>query len=992
MALRFLNSGYFAGKVGIGTESPSSTLTIATPAPNFNDSQNAIRLEYVGGASPNDIGPGIVFAQKWWSTSLDTQATGGIYGVKNGADGAYGGGLVFYTQPNGSADMNQHMIINSSGNVGIGTTSPEAKLDVRSDSRTAPVVLKLGNGIISGDNGVIVSQIRSYINNSNTDADELARIQVENGSGSHDDGNLSFWTRDGLNNVDAAKQLQIGGRGVIDIKNDGTALLPVLIFGADVDTGFYRPSANNIALSTSGEERIRVISGGNVGIGTTQPGANLDVRHDAGGTVRIGTDTNNIGEDAAFGTLEFYNGDTSNSGPGVTAMIQAKTYNQYSTGGDITFSNKIYPSSTISERMRIDSSGKVGIGTDNPSATLELNSDTGNAAKLKVGRQNGVTNYLELGTSGGSSVINAIGIAGVNADLIFNRSTTTATTQSMIINGSGNVGIGTSNFADMSWASPALKLLGSRAGLGLYSTGALATLAFTSNADGTKAVHINQASSGKISFYQYSQGGETLTLDNTGFLGVNTTLPSARLHVTGTAKITDLPYSPFGEMVTVSSAGQLTKKTSSSGGNYFADMSFGESYISNYKSRVLDYNGTYFPTAAASNVANHKANNLFNLITMMLLPGGVFTGKITAAKPKSGVDFAWTRTTVANYTDEEGVIQEAAIATPRIDYANNSNGEILIEPTRTNLVPNSGPGDYGNGPGSSTTVPGPNGVYDSAIVPVPDATADRYQYAIPSGTYSNGDVFTYSWYKRRLSTPVQATYVGDLSIQGLVNCSLTGATAQIESNISGFDRFACEITLTLANTTALVRGYFGAIVGIGNSSVAYFGQQLELGDFATTLINTTGSAVTRDNDYMIVNNLSSTIFQGMVGQGGFYMDFDYKREGNADGLRFYDENNITPRVYLYQGVTGISDSWNAGSFTLNQTSGNKIGYMFTSTTSAVYCANGSNIVTSSPTAAQALDTPLDTIYIDGNQNLVRIRELSMFTQMTSAQLVTLTTS
>ena len=378
-------------------------------------------------------------------------------------------------------------------------------------------------------------------------------------------------------------------------------------------------------------------------------------------------------------------------------------------------------------------------------------------------------------------------------------------------------------------------------------------------------------------------------------------------------------------------------------------------------------------------------------MSMLLLPGGVFSGKITAAKPKTGVDFTWTRTTVANYTDEEGVIKEAAVATPRIDYANNSNGEILIEPTRTNIVPNSGPGDYGNGPGSSTTVPGPNGAYDSAIVPVPNSTADRYQYTIPSGTYSDGDVFTYSWYRRRLSTPVQNVHVGDLSIQGLINCTLTGATTQIESNISGFDRFACEITLTLANTTALVRGYFGAPVGIGNSSVAYFGQQLELGDFATTLINPTGSAVTRDNDYMIVNNLSDTIFQGMIGQGGMYMDFDYKREGNADGLRFYDENNITPRVYLYQGVTGISDSWSAGSFTLNQTSGNKIGYMFTSTTSAVYCANGSNVVTSSPTAAAALDTPLDTLYIDGNQNLVRIRELSMFTQMTSAQLVTLTT-
>jgi len=97
------------------------------------------------------------------------------------------------------------------------------------------------------------------------------------------------------------------------------------------------------------------------------------------------------------------------------------------------------------EKMRITSTGNVGIGTTSPSATLELNSDTGNAAKLKIGRQNGATNYLELGTDGGSSTINAIGIAGVYADLIFNRSTTTATNESMRITGSGNVGIGTTS-------------------------------------------------------------------------------------------------------------------------------------------------------------------------------------------------------------------------------------------------------------------------------------------------------------------------------------------------------------------------------------------------------------------------------------------------------------------------------------------------------------------------------------------------------------------
>ncbi len=89
--------------------------------------------------------------------------------------------------------------------------------------------------------------------------------------------------------------------------------------------------------------------------------------------------------------------------------------------------------------MYIDHDQNVGIGTTTPSATLELNSTTGNAAKLRVGRQTTATNYLELGTNGGDSVINAIGIASVNATLVFNRSTTTTTTESMRITSVGSV-------------------------------------------------------------------------------------------------------------------------------------------------------------------------------------------------------------------------------------------------------------------------------------------------------------------------------------------------------------------------------------------------------------------------------------------------------------------------------------------------------------------------------------------------------------------------
>src|SRR3546814_6750474 len=60
---------------------------------------------------------------------------------------------------------------------------------------------------------------------------------------------------------------------------DGTAAAPALRFGADADTGLWRPSANAIAWSTAGVERMRLTNVG-LGIGTTNPDAALTVSGD----------------------------------------------------------------------------------------------------------------------------------------------------------------------------------------------------------------------------------------------------------------------------------------------------------------------------------------------------------------------------------------------------------------------------------------------------------------------------------------------------------------------------------------------------------------------------------------------------------------------------------------------------------------------------------------------------------------------------------------
>ena len=350
------------------------------------------------------------------------------------------------------------------GTVGIGTASPDAKLDVRSTSRTAPVVLKLGNGIISGDNGVIVSQIRSYINNSNTAADELARIQVENGSGSHDDGNLSFWTRDGLNNVDDAKQLQINGKGVVDIKNDGTAALPVLIFGADVDTGFYRPSSNNIALSTTGVERIRVTSAGNVGIGDPGPAVKLQVS--------TNSPTNNIAAligDGWVGNSDYHK-------EGALLLISGTSQDATQTGAGIAFQTRntqnsnYWKSSVImdrggamrftlggagtvagSEDFTILSGGNVGIGNTAPPVKFAVNNGVVRTSTAKTYSTFVHTNDTDDYRVGLATAIKGGATAGdryVSLEGSSYRLSTDAFTNEfdLVLNPvAGNVGIGTTS-------------------------------------------------------------------------------------------------------------------------------------------------------------------------------------------------------------------------------------------------------------------------------------------------------------------------------------------------------------------------------------------------------------------------------------------------------------------------------------------------------------------------------------------------------------------
>jgi hypothetical protein len=174
------------------------------------------------------------------------------------------------------------------------------------------------------------------------------------------------------------------------LMEDGTAAAPGLSFASDLDTGFFRPDANQIGIATNGVERVEfgtsevvfndggedidfriegdtdsalffVDAGANaVGIGSTTPGELLSLSQD------VTTEANLLsltGTSLADGEKIFT---TFKRGAVNLARVGAEVGGAGTTG-QLIFETAI--SSTSTERARIDSSGRLLVGTSSGVST-----------------------------------------------------------------------------------------------------------------------------------------------------------------------------------------------------------------------------------------------------------------------------------------------------------------------------------------------------------------------------------------------------------------------------------------------------------------------------------------------------------------------------------------------------------------------------------------------------------------------------------------------
>jgi hypothetical protein len=143
----------------------------------------------------------------------------------------------------------------------------------------------------------------------------------------------------------------------------GTASLPALTTTGDVNTGIFFPAADTIAFAEGGVENVRFDSNGKILAGTTSSFAV------GSGSLQFSSDTltpeialrrNSASSGSVGGNISFY------SSIGVTSKIESQNDGANSSGnsrGRLLFFTTPNASTTPAERMRIDSSGDLYIGT-----------------------------------------------------------------------------------------------------------------------------------------------------------------------------------------------------------------------------------------------------------------------------------------------------------------------------------------------------------------------------------------------------------------------------------------------------------------------------------------------------------------------------------------------------------------------------------------------------------------------------------------------------
>ena len=351
----------------------------------------------------------------------------------------------------------------------------------------------------------------------------------------------------------------------------------------------------SLALETSGSTRMFLSSSGDVGVGTTTPGARLHVFATNSGASSVYNGTL-IVEQASGTSIQILSANTQTPslrfGDPENGLIGRLEYSHVD--------NSMRMVTNAGEKMRITSAGDVGIGTTTPGGRLHV---VGTSPSIFVDTSN--TFAVSIGAASASPNVVAIGTSGTGLPQIQGYITGFGATTSLILqpNG-GNVGVGTTTtpfsrlttLGALSTTTSQMSIVNSEGGHTILRTG-IASISnsgfslISADVDGT-----NQ--------------NTRLVISSAGNVGIGTTTPnSGSLHVNGNVFATSYTGSLFGtaswanNATTATNANNVAVTDTTTGtGPYY--LMFGDGTTGNRAVRVDSSTLTFNATTNTLTVPN----------------------------------------------------------------------------------------------------------------------------------------------------------------------------------------------------------------------------------------------------------------------------------------------------------------------------------------------------------------------------------------------------
>jgi hypothetical protein len=533
MAIKYYDSlnvtgttdSYFLGDVGIGTSTPGEKLEVNGNIKVIKSGETPdVSVFHSDGNYAKLRGQGLFLSR---ATSYLAPEQDNFGSLAVGYNGTRWGNVEINAATvkfeNGS---NEFMRITSSGNVGIGTTSPVQKFHVHG-----------GNINIQNGDG-------AYLTFNNGDANIVANY---NESGR----DLSFKT---YNGTALAEKMRIDKDGALKLNTYTAGTLVsdasgnITVSSGGGTGGPYLPLAGGTMTGTSG---VLMPDNFKLNFGNAP---DFEIYHNS--TTNVNHISSLLGRQLAISSdTTIFSGDVlvednlylTDAGA-VRGKIQLNSSDRddvdikaVSLGSNMKFFT------VDAERMRINSSGNVGIGTTSPGAKLQIGSATyapnanlGNNL-LQIKSPSGYA-YLTIGNGDSANATSYIGGAS-GFTVIGSVTDAGALSEHARITNTGNVGIGTT--------SPGATL---QIGAGIANVsqkihgGSTAGIQiFTGGGSGTKIAALEQYFSNEGSLQLHLSGTSKIRLRangdsflNGGNVGIGTASPSEKLDVNGTVNLTNL--------------------------------------------------------------------------------------------------------------------------------------------------------------------------------------------------------------------------------------------------------------------------------------------------------------------------------------------------------------------------------------------------------------------------------------------------------------------